>query len=69
MNTIQAFQIFEKSIAKYHVLDSVDQAFENPFEPNSLDHLLYRKSWIDTVQWHYEAVSYTHLTLPTMDSV
>ena len=27
MNTIQAFQIFEKSIAKYHVLDSVDQAF------------------------------------------
>ena len=54
MNTIQAFQIFEKSIAKYHVLDSVDQAFENPFEPNSLDHLLYRKSWIDTVQWHYE---------------
>ncbi len=54
MNTAHAFQIFEKSIAIYHVLDYVDQPFENPFEPKSLDHLLYRKNWIDTVQWHYE---------------
>ena len=54
MNTAHAFQIFEKSISEYHVLDSVDQPFENPFEPKSLDYLLYRKNWIDTVQWHYE---------------
>ena len=54
MNTTHAFQIFEKSIAIYHVLDYVDQPFENPFEPKSLDHLLYQKNWIDTVQWHYE---------------
>ena len=54
MNTAHAFQIFQKSIAIYHVLDYVDQPFENPFEPKSLDHLLYQKNWIDTVQWHYE---------------
>lgn len=54
MNTAHAFKIFEKSISEYHVLDSVDQPFKNPFESKSLDHLLYRKNWIDTVQWHYE---------------
>ena len=32
----------------------VDQSFENPFPSNSIDHLLYRKNWVDTVQWHYE---------------
>ena len=54
MNSAHAFQIFETCISKYHVLDRVDQPFENLFEPKSLDHLLYRKNWIDTVQWHYE---------------
>jgi hypothetical protein len=54
MNTAHAFKIFEESISQYHILDSVDQPFENPYEPKSLDHLLYRKNWIDTTQWHYE---------------
>ena len=36
------------------MIDKVDQSFENPFQSNSIDHLLYRKNWIDTVQWHYE---------------
>ncbi|MDG1823010.1 MAG: DUF4254 domain-containing protein [Flavobacteriaceae bacterium] len=54
MTSAQAFNIFEQSIRTYHVLDSVDQAFENPFDAKTLEHLLYRKNWIDTVQWHYE---------------
>jgi hypothetical protein len=54
MNTAHAFKIFEERISQYHILDSVDQPFENPYEPKSLNHLLYRKNWIDTVQWHYE---------------
>ena len=54
MNTAHAFKVFKKSISEYHILDSVDQPFKNPFESKSLDHLLYRKNWIDTVQWHYE---------------
>ena len=50
----KAIKIFKQSINKYHLIDKVDQSFENPFQSNSIDHLLYRKNWIDTVQWHYE---------------
>ena len=49
-----SIKIFKESIEKYHLIDQVDQAFENPYPPDSLEHLLYRKNWIDTVQWHYE---------------
>ena len=49
-----AFSIFEESIKKYHVLDDVYQTFENPYPKEDISHLLYRKNWIDTVQWHYE---------------
>ena len=54
MTSAAAYAIFEQSIITYHVLDTVDQAFENPYDSTTLDHLLYRKNWIDTVQWHYE---------------
>lgn len=54
MTSAHAFRIFEQSIETYHVQDAVDQPFENPYESSTLDHLLYRKNWIDTVQWHYE---------------
>lgn len=50
-----AFSIFEESIAKYHIIDDVYQDFSNP-HPDGIDHLLYRKNWIDTVQWHYEDI-------------
>ena len=49
-----SIKIFKESIEKYHLIDQVDQAFENPYPADSLEHLLYRKNWIDTVQWHYE---------------
>ncbi|QCX36979.1 DUF4254 domain-containing protein [Aureibaculum algae] len=48
--------LFDSVIKKYHLKDSVDQSFENPFNKNTLEHLLYRKCWIDTVQWHYEDI-------------
>tara|TARA_X000000950_G_scaffold287197_1_gene398565 strand:+ start:16159 stop:16776 length:618 start_codon:yes stop_codon:yes gene_type:complete len=50
----KAVKIFKQSIDKYHLLDEVDQPFENPYPSDSIEHLLYRKNWIDTVQWHYE---------------
>ena len=50
----KAIKIFKQSIDKYHLIDKVDQSFENPFQSNSIDYLLFRKNWIDTVQWHYE---------------
>ena len=49
-----AFDIFEKSIQQYHIKDDVDQDFVNPYPKDDIAHLLYRKNWIDTVQWHYE---------------
>ncbi len=57
--------LFDEVIEKYHIIDSVDQPFENPFDKNSFEHLLYRKSWIDTVQWHYEDI----IRLPDIDPV
>lgn len=52
----RANQLFIEVIEKYHELDDVYQAFENPYDAKTetLQHLLYRKCWIDTVQWHYE---------------
>jgi hypothetical protein len=35
-------------------LDSVDTPVNNPYHKDKLEHLLYLKSWIDTVQWHLE---------------
>lgn len=49
-----AFEIFEESINRYHELDRVDQPLVNPYDKDDIAHLLYRKNWIDTVQWHYE---------------
>ena len=46
--------IFEKSINDYHVTDNVDTLFNNSYDKNSIEHLLYKKNWIDTVQWHLE---------------
>jgi Protein of unknown function (DUF4254) len=45
---------FEKSIHDYHVTDNVDAPLNNSFDKSSLEHLLYKKNWIDTVQWHLE---------------
>jgi len=51
-----AFSVFEKSINDYHVHDSVDQLIDNPYPKDKIEHLLYLKNWIDTVQWHYEDI-------------
>ena len=51
-----ANRIFQESIEKYHVLDNVYQPFSNPYPSDAVEHLLYRKNWIDTVQWHYEDI-------------
>lgn len=51
-----AYSIFEESIQKYHVKDDVYQTFANPHPKDDISHLLYRKNWIDTVQWHYEDI-------------
>ena len=48
--------IFEESISAYHATDNIDTPINNPFPKNQLEHLLYLKNWIDTVQWHLEDI-------------
>ncbi len=54
----KANKIFVEVIDKYHEVNTVDQPFTNPYDKKDqlLEHLLYRKCWIDTVQWHYEDI-------------
>ena len=58
MFTEKANKIFQEVIAAYHVKDDPYQSFENKYDKKAdlLAHLLYRKCWIDTVQWHYEDI-------------
>jgi len=51
-----AYKIFRESIDKYHVKNDVSQTFANPYAKDDIARLLYRKNWIDTVQWHYEDI-------------
>ena len=50
----KATTIFEEAVTKYHYLDTTEQPLNNPYEKASMEALLYKKNWIDTVQWHYE---------------
>ncbi|QED38483.1 DUF4254 domain-containing protein [Antarcticibacterium arcticum] len=54
----KANRIFQEVIEKYHEVNTVDQSFTNPYDRDNelLEHLLFRKCWIDTVQWHYEDI-------------
>ena len=56
MNTSDFIRIFQQSISDYHVKDNVDATMVNPYASDKLEHLLYLKNWIDTVQWHLEDI-------------
>ena len=60
----KALEVFEKSVNKYHVIDKVDQKFNNPYSDKSISNLLFKKNWIDTVQWHLEDI----IRDPSIDS-
>jgi hypothetical protein len=48
--------IFDTSILDYHEEDSVHTLANNPYAADTLEHLLYNKNWVDTVQWHLEDI-------------
>ena len=54
----KANTIFQEVIKTYKILNTVDQPFTNKYDKNDdlISHLLYRKCWIDTVQWAYEDI-------------
>ena len=63
MKAVDFNSLFDQVITKYHEIDDVAQPFENPYKSGTLEFLLYRKSWIDTVQWHYEDI----IRIPTIN--
>jgi hypothetical protein len=56
MNSEQYIHVFQQAIDDYHKKDSVDSLINNPYDKDGLEHLLYLKNWIDTVQWHLEDI-------------
>lgn len=56
MKAEECIAIFQRSINDYHTQDDVDAPVQNPFEKDSLPHLMYLKNWVDTVQWHLEDI-------------
>lgn len=48
--------VFKEAIDTYHIEDNVEQVFRNSYDTSDIRALLYRKCWIDTVQWHYEDI-------------
>jgi len=57
--------IFDTVIDNYHKTDNVDAPLENPYPERTIEHLLYLKNWIDTVQWHLEDI----IREPSIDPV
>ncbi len=48
--------VFARAVKDYHKTDNVDSPVNNPYKEDSIEHLLYLKNWIDTVQWHLEDI-------------
>ena len=48
--------IFEKAIDTYHIIDDAFQPTQNPHKEGTIEHTMFLKCWIDTVQWHYEDI-------------
>lgn len=49
-------RIFAQAVKDYHRTDDVDAPMCNPHEEGTIEHELYCKNWIDTVQWHLEDI-------------
>tara|TARA_B100000945_G_C20308478_1_gene561619 strand:- start:214 stop:819 length:606 start_codon:yes stop_codon:yes gene_type:complete len=52
----KAINIFSNVIEHYHIIDDISQKYENPYKKTTIESLLHRKVWIDTIQWHLEDI-------------
>ncbi len=50
------YTIFERQVCDYHLRDSIDSPTVNPYPTASFEHILWEKSYVDTVQWHLEDI-------------
>ncbi len=49
-------EIFNATVKLYHVTDDVDAKVDNPYAAGTIEADLFRKNWIDAVQWHLEDI-------------
>ena len=57
MNLVEVSnQIFRTAVVDYHITNDVDAPMRNPYALGTIEHDLYLKNWIDTVQWHLEDI-------------
>ena len=61
-------KIFGETTLHYHKFDNIDAVPENPYEAGTIDDVLFRKNWIDAVQWHMETLSATQPSTPSRHS-
>lgn len=54
INSSLCNQVFNESIQHYHFTDHIDQPMPELYEAGDVRLLLFKKNWIDTVQWHLE---------------
>ncbi|MDE6282842.1 MAG: DUF4254 domain-containing protein [Muribaculaceae bacterium] len=47
-------EVFDRATVDYHITDSIDVPAPVPYEPDTIEALLYAKNWIDVAQWHME---------------
>lgn len=47
-------EVFDKAISDYHIENRIDALINIPYNACDIAHYLYKKCWIDTVQWHLE---------------
>ncbi len=56
MISSKAINIFSKVIDHYHIIDDINQKYNNPYKKMTIENLLHKKVWIDTIQWHLEDI-------------
>jgi hypothetical protein len=49
-------KLFDDSTNYYHTMDSVYATLANPYSENTIEGSLFKKNWIDAVQWHLEDI-------------
>ena len=54
--TEKSNRIFWNVCLDYHKHDDVDACMQNPYEASTIEYSLYKKCWIDAVQWHLEDI-------------
>ena len=52
----KCYKIFDTCVTYYHTMDNVDAEVKNPYPFEVIEHDLFLKNWIDTVQWHLEDI-------------